>query len=67
MKELILEVNQACPYGASCAYNKNSECMGAESDRPYTFTCNLVATREQGGEGYRNPLDKTGKMQVILD
>lgn len=67
MRELILEANQACPHGASCAYNKNSECRGAANNRPHIFTCNLVATREEGGAGYRNPLDETGKMQVIMD
>ena len=67
MQQLILESNQACPYGAACAYNKNSECRGAASNRTTSFTCNLVSTREQGGAGYRNPLDETGKMQVIMD
>jgi len=67
MQQLILESNQACPYGAVCAYNKNSECRGAAADRVHEFTCNLVSTHEMGGAGYRNPLDETGKMQVIID
>lgn len=67
MSQLILESNQACPYGSACAYNKNSECRGADGTRVHQFTCTLVATREQGGAGYRNPLDETGKMQVIMD
>jgi len=67
MEQLILEINQSCPHGAACAYNKNSECRGADGSRQYAFTCDLVSTREQGGEGYRNPLDETGKMQVLMD
>jgi hypothetical protein len=66
MKELILEAGQACPYGSACIYNKNWECQGAHGTRTVTFTCNIVATRESGGE-FRNPLDETGKMEVIID
>lgn len=66
MSQLILEAGQACPYGSSCVYNKNWECQGAHETRTKNFTCTIVATRESGGE-YRNPLDETGKMQVIME
>ncbi len=66
MKQLILEAGQACPFGSSCVYNKNWECRGAVGTRPTDFTCNIVATRETGGD-FRNPLDETGKMQVLID
>jgi hypothetical protein len=66
MSQLILEAGQACPHGNACIYNKNWECQGAHGSRKNEFTCSIVATRESGGE-FRNPLDKTGKMQVIID
>ena len=66
MSQLLLEAGQACPYGSSCVYNKNWECQGAHGTRTTDFTCTIVATRESGGE-YRNPLDETGKMQVIME
>ena len=66
MSQIILEAGQACPYGSSCVYNKNWECQGAHGTRTTDFTCTIVATRESGGE-YRNPLDETGKMQVIME
>ena len=66
MSQLLLEAGQACPYGSLCVYNKNWECQGAHGTRTTDFTCTIVATRESGGE-YRNPLDETGKMQVIME
>jgi len=66
MAELILESNEVCPYASTCIYNKQSGCYGAKQNRGNKFTCNIVDTRESGG-GYRNPLDKTGNKEILLD
>jgi len=67
MEQLILESGEACPYSTSCVHNKNWQCQGSLKGRITEFTCSIVSTRESGGGDYRNPLDQTGKMEVIMD
>ena len=67
MSKLVLEANEVCPYAQSCVYNNNQGgCYGAKPNRKNKFVCNIVDTRESGG-AYRNPLDKTGKMELLVD
>ncbi|MHA1623148.1 MAG: hypothetical protein ACTSVO_13530 [Candidatus Heimdallarchaeaceae archaeon] len=66
MEELILEGHEVCPHSSTCVYHKQNNCWGANGMRENKFYCTLVDTQESGG-GYRNPMDKTGRMEVIID
>lgn len=61
-----LSENQVCPKMITCKYSDN--CMGANSLRNTVFTCTLIT--EDGSiidNGFRNPLDQTGKMQILTE
>ena len=67
MSQLILEGREVCPHSSTCIYHKQNNCWGANAQRENRFNCSLVDTREIGGGGVRLPLDKTGKMEVLID
>lgn len=66
---MMLQENQICQYKQNCPYNKDFACYGGTEHREHTFTCDYV----DGGGNFvkeapqRNPLDKTGKMQVVME
>jgi hypothetical protein len=63
---LFLKENEVCPYAFKCPHGTN--CYGARSDRPNTFDCDLVSADGTINElGHRNPLDQTGKMNVLME
>ena len=66
---IVLLENQACPFWKECPYNKTGSCHGAHENRTWEFTCEYVS---QSGvfvlDGHeRSVLNKTGKMQVIME
>ena len=66
---LILKENEVCQLAQQCPHNDTTKgCYGARANRAYEFTCEFV----QNGKiitdsGFRNPLDQTGKMKVIME
>jgi hypothetical protein len=63
---LLLSEGEVCPLALRCPYAQ--ECWGVKSNRDTVFTCSFVDDRGNIKEGmFRNPHDKTGKMQVIVD
>jgi len=64
---LVLNENQKCPHSFICPHNQDSQCFGARENRATKFTCNLVENNNIQENGFRNPLDQTGKMKVIMD
>ena len=66
---MILESGETCQYGRVCPLNtKFGPCYGARSDRQNIFECEYVVNGQLiADSGFRNPLDKTGKMKVIME
>lgn len=64
---LILEAGQKCPYSDNCYYNIMNECFGANIDRKTQFVCEYVINGKIQEGGFRSPLDKTGKMKIIME
>jgi len=64
---LILEVGTLCPHRNKCSHNTHNECWGAKLDRDQQFVCEFYKDGRIQESGFRNPLDQTGKMQVIMD
>lgn len=64
---LILESNAVCPHANGCPHNTHNECWGAKSNRVEQFICEFFVNGNILEDGYRNPLDKTGKMQVVME
>ena len=66
---LILKENEVCHLAYKCPHNDTSKgCYGARAERSYIFTCEFVKNgRIITDSGFRNPLDKTGKMKVIME
>lgn len=64
---MILNEFQKCPYSLKCPNNKNHECVGARSDRLTKFECSFVKQDGTIMEGYRNPNDLTGKMEILSE
>ena len=63
---LFLNENEVCPHRASCQYN--SGCTGAVSGRENKFVCDYVENGQiKEGMPIRNPMDKTGRMKVIME
>lgn len=63
---LFLKENEVCPHIYKCPHSDN--CYGARTRRVNTFNCELVSADGTINEaGYRNPLDQTGKMSVIME
>ncbi len=62
---LELRRGMACHLQEKCPYATN--CWGAQSDRKTPFTCDLVVNGQIVEGKYRNPLDQTGKMKVIME
>lgn len=61
-----LSENEVCPRMMSCKHSDT--CMGANSSRNTVFTCTLIT--EEGSiieNGFRNPLDQTGKMEILTE
>lgn len=65
---LILKEYEVCPYAARCKHNNNGsvECQGGNAGRKFEFCCEFV-NNGLIKDGFRNPFDYTGKMQIILD
>lgn len=64
--QFVLQENEVCPYSLNCPYSMS--CHGAKAGRPNTFSCNFANGDGTFIEGaYRNPLDKTGNMTVIME
>lgn len=68
---MILEVGQVCPYSHNCPYNKTAVggvCYGTRSDRANRFECEFVINGKIITDaGFRNSLDQTGKMKIIME
>ncbi len=64
---LILESKKVCPYANSCVHNTSNECWGAKTNRDEQFICEFFVNGKILKDGYRNPLDKTGGMKVIME
>ena len=67
---MLLEIGQICPHANNCPHNKIDSCWGARQNRNNQFSCDLVNENGQiKKETYvqQNPLNKTGKMQVIME
>lgn len=68
---MILESGEICPYSHHCPLNNpmiGGSCFGSRGDRKNTFECEYVVDGKLMAEsGYRNPLDKTGRMKVIME
>jgi hypothetical protein len=63
---IILQENQICPHASKCPHADG--CYGTKNNRNNKFTCEFVDTNGNVDTGgVRNPLDKTGKMKVILE
>ena len=63
---LNLKPGEVCPYAEHCSYSDN--CQGTQSDRKTSFTCDFVGDNGEIREGlFRNKLDQTGKMEVIME
>jgi hypothetical protein len=67
MSQLILEAGEVCPHSTVCVYHKQNNCWGTYSAREDQFYCTLVDTMREGGGGVRLPMDKTGKMEILID
>ena len=63
---LVLTENQICPLKSKCKYADG--CWGTKSNRGNVFTCDFVEPNGTIKEDcFRNPMDKTGNMKVIID
>jgi len=63
---MILEAGEQCRYGQSCP--RSDACYGLKTDRPNIFECEYVINGQLvENPGFRNPLDQTGKMKVIME
>jgi len=63
---LVLMENEKCHLAFRCEYEDG--CWGARTNRPNKFTCEFVDNQGNIKENcFRNPDDKTGKMQIIID
>lgn len=68
---LVLKEHEVCPYHVICPYVTGSNariCQGTNPHRNTVFTCQYV--RQDGSidpGGTRNPLDKTGRMEILLE
>jgi hypothetical protein len=67
MSQLILEAGEVCPHSTVCVYHKQNNCWGTYSARENQFYCTLVDTMREGDGGVRLPMDKTGKMEILID
>jgi len=65
---MILEIGEICPHAHSCPYNEGDPCFGTRHERENVFQCDYVTNGKllTDGSGFRNPLDQTGKMKVIM-
>jgi len=65
---LKLGQNQVCDHSSNCKFNSMGQCQGSRSDRNKEFTCTLVSTDGVFAEsGFRNPLDQTGNMKILME
>lgn len=62
---LHIKAGQTCPHG-SCPHSEG--CWGMKVGRTTDFSCDFVKDDGSIKENvFRNPLDKTGKMKVIME
>lgn len=63
---LNLKPGEVCSYAENCPYSNS--CQGTQSTRKTSFACDFVSDTGAIKEGkFRNKLDQTGKMQVIME
>ena len=63
---MILEAGEQCRYGKACP--RSDSCQGLNASRPNIFQCEYVINGQLvENPGARNPLDRTGKMKVIME
>ena len=56
---------EVCPKYLNCPHNDN--CKGADASRGNEFDCSFVGESGFISQGFRNPLDETGKMQILIE
>ena len=68
---MILKENEACRFASKCKYNSggiSGTCQGANPNRKTVFTCEFVVNGKIiENAGFRNSLDQTGKMKIIME
>jgi len=66
---MILKEAEVCHLGTNCPYNQPyGTCYGVRKDRDGTFECAYVINGQIIHDaGTRHPMDKTGKMKVIME
>ena len=66
---ILLQSREVCPYKDNCPYNYQNTCMGGSPERVNIFRCELVTSDGVflENKNVRNPLDETGKMELLLD
>ena len=64
---MVLKENEVCPHGLVCKYNYNGECRGADTNRPYVFTCEYIVNGKIVDGKTRLREDKTGRMRVLME
>jgi len=64
---LVLEKGQICPHAHRCKHNFSSSCWGARPNRDNEFVCSFYENGKILDKKLFNPLDKTGKMRVLLE
>ena len=63
---IVIKEGEVCPYKYKCQYSDN--CFGAVGRRENTFTCGYVTSNGEILDGKsRSLLDKTGKMEIIIE
>ena len=67
---LVLNEHETCPYAVRCPYSGNgtTKCQGTNPQRNCTFKCEYVQSDGRICDGQqRSSLDKTGKMELLID
>ena len=64
---MSLKENEICPFATTCKFSL--ECCGTDIGRNNIFICEYVKDGKlvYNESSYRNPLDKTGNMKVIME
>lgn len=64
---MTLKEYEICPFATTCKFS--IDCYGTDVGRKRMFTCEYVQNGKlvYTNESYRNPLDETGQMKVILE
>ena len=63
---MILEAGEQCRHAQTCP--RSDTCYGVRPDRQNKFECDYVTNGHLvENPGFRNPMDQTGKMKVIME